>query len=209
MRSVEWITTKTESEQMRIISGKYGGRIIKAPDGDNTRPTTDRIREAMLSSLISYAGSLDGCNVLDLFAGSGALGIECLSRGADRCTFCDRSKSAIFVLKENLANLKIADDEAWVIRSDVLKSGIPATNAPYDLILLDPPYRFSAKDVLALIASGMDEGKIASNATIMYEYGSSSIDDVLSTQASLGFKVLSHKKYTTTCVDIMCIPYID
>ena len=120
---------------MRIIAGQYRGRQIVAPKGDATRPTADRMREALFSMLASRVGSFEGLAVADLFAGSGALGIEALSRGAGSCLFVEQDKPALDALKANLAKLGIRGD---VRATSVMAMG-PAP-APLDIILMDPPY---------------------------------------------------------------------
>ena len=120
---------------MRIIGGAWRGRPIEAPKGDGTRPTTDRVREALFSMLASRIGTFEGLRVADLFAGSGALGLEALSRGADHCTFVEPDRGAVAALQANIATL---DAQADVVSRPV--EGIHATSTPYDVILLDPPY---------------------------------------------------------------------
>ncbi|RHW16329.1 16S rRNA (guanine(966)-N(2))-methyltransferase RsmD [Sphingomonas gilva] len=121
---------------MRIIAGTHRGRPILAPKGDSTRPTADRVREALFSMLASRIGDFAGLSVLDLFAGSGALGLEALSRGAAHCTFVEQDKAALDALKANIARLALPGAE--VRATSVLALG-PAAR-PYDLILADPPY---------------------------------------------------------------------
>ena len=125
---------------MRIIAGTHRGRPIVTPKGDSTRPTADRVREALFSMLASRLGDFEGLRVLDLFAGSGALGLEALSRGAAHCTFVEQDKPAIDALKTNIAKLGLAGTE--VRATSVLALG-PASQ-PYDLILIDPPYKSGA-----------------------------------------------------------------
>ena len=124
---------------MRIVGGKYRHRIIVYPDdATHTRPTKDRVREAIFSAL----GDISNDRVLDLYAGSGAMGIEALSRGASRATFVDISPIAIKVIKENIANLKIANSEYEIIRNkdfDALEY-LKQKGEKFDLIILDPPY---------------------------------------------------------------------
>lgn len=120
---------------MRIISGQWRGRIINAPKGDATRPTADRTREALFSMLTSRLGSFEGLAVADLFAGSGALGFEALSRGAASCIFVEQDRAALDVLRANAERLAIRPD---VRAASVLALG-PAP-APLDLIMMDPPY---------------------------------------------------------------------
>ena len=120
---------------MRVIAGTLRGRPLAAPKGDATRPTADRTREALFSMLTSRLGSFEGLAVADLFAGSGALGIEALSRGAASCTFVEQDRAALDSLRANLAALSLRAD---VRAGSVLSLG-PAP-APLDLILMDPPY---------------------------------------------------------------------
>src|SRR5699024_8275034 len=122
---------------MRVISGTYGGRTLKAPPGDGTRPTSDRVREALFSILATHTHD---ARVLDLFAGSGALGLEALSRGAGEVTFVDESRPAIQAIE---ANLRALGADAAVRKQDALRFLIHASQsaAQYDLVFLDPPYR--------------------------------------------------------------------
>jgi 16S rRNA (guanine966-N2)-methyltransferase len=128
---------------VRVIAGSLGGRRLKAPPGRATRPTSDRVREALFSTL----GGLDGERVLDLFAGSGALGIEALSRGAGSAVFVERDARAVAVLRENLQALAIDTDRAEVRRGDALRAlrAAAANDELYDLVLIDPPYAQAAR----------------------------------------------------------------
>jgi len=120
---------------MRIIAGQWRGRPIIAPRGEATRPTADRIREALFSMLTSRLGSFEELAVADLFAGSGALGLEALSRGAASCVFVEQDRAAIDSLKANVARLGTKAD----IRAQSVLALGPAL-APLDVILMDPPY---------------------------------------------------------------------
>lgn len=126
---------------MRIVAGLHRGRRIAAPPGDATRPTSDRVRE----SLFSILGPLDGTRVLDLFAGSGALGLEALSRGAEHVTFVDSAPAAIRAVKGNLEGLGVAAANVTVRRQEARAFVRAARSAGrhYDLVLLDPPYRLA------------------------------------------------------------------
>jgi len=126
---------------MRVIAGTYGGRTLKAPPGDATRPTSDRVREALFSIL---GARVPGADVLDLFAGSGALGLEALSRGAGSVTFVDDAHPAIKAIN---ANLQALSATAAVRRSDALRFLMHASQsaAQYDLVFLDPPYRHAER----------------------------------------------------------------
>jgi 16S rRNA (guanine966-N2)-methyltransferase len=128
---------------MRIIAGQWRGRPLLAPKGDTTRPTADRTREALFSMLASRVGSFEDLAVADLFAGSGALGLEALSRGAASCLFVEQDKAAIDALKANIA--KLGAKGADVRAASVMALG-PAAK-PLDLILMDPPYGTGAGSV--------------------------------------------------------------
>lgn len=123
---------------MRVIAGRLGGRRLKAPSGRVTRPTSDRVREALFAML----GDLEGASVLDLFAGTGALGIEALSRGAERAVFVERDGSVVRVLNDNLAALGIDSSVAEVRRADALGAlqSARGRKETYDLLFIDPPY---------------------------------------------------------------------
>lgn len=132
------------SENLRIIAGEWRGRKLAAPEGDTTRPTADRTRETLFSMLVSRLGSFEDLRVADLFAGSGALGLEALSRGAAHCLFVDQDAGAIRAIRRNIANLKATD------RSDVRAGSVLAlgpAKQPLDLVLLDPPYESGAGQV--------------------------------------------------------------
>ncbi|MCC2979289.1 16S rRNA (guanine(966)-N(2))-methyltransferase RsmD [Sphingomonas sp. IC4-52] len=125
---------------MRIIAGQWRGRRLVSPKGDTTRPTADRTREALFSMLVSRLGSFEGLSVADLFAGSGALGLEALSRGAASCLFVEQDRDALDALRANIATFAAPSTE--VRAGSVLALG-PA-RAPMDLIMMDPPYSTGA-----------------------------------------------------------------
>lgn len=120
---------------MRVIAGQWRGRQLVAPKGDTTRPTADRTREALFSMLTSRLGSFESLAAADLFAGSGALGIEALSRGAASCLFVEQDRAAIDALRTNLAKLGATGD---VRAMSVL--GLGLATAPLDVVMMDPPY---------------------------------------------------------------------
>jgi 16S rRNA (guanine966-N2)-methyltransferase len=124
---------------VRVVAGRFGGRRLAAPPGRGTRPTSDRVREALFSIL----GPLDGARVLDLFAGSGALGLEALSRGARSAVLVERDPRAASVIRANIEALGVSPDEARVVAASArsaLRNAFAAGDT-YDLVFLDPPYR--------------------------------------------------------------------
>jgi 16S rRNA (guanine966-N2)-methyltransferase len=127
---------------VRIVAGAWGGRRLTAPAGDTTRPTSDRVREALFSAL----GPLEGAVVLDLFAGTGALGLEALSRGAARAVFVEQDRRALAALRANVAALGAPAAAVSVRAQDVRRAVRDAVDAAdtYDLVLVDPPYRLAA-----------------------------------------------------------------
>ena len=123
---------------MRIVAGKYRHREIIYPDDSlHIRPTKDRVREALFSAL----GPLDNLTVLDLYSGSGAMGIEALSRNANKCVFVDNNKVAYKVTKENIVNLKIDNYELLFMNDFDALNEFKNNNYKFDLVILDPPYK--------------------------------------------------------------------
>jgi len=154
---------------MRIISGIWRGRPLAAPAGLDTRPTADRTREALFSMLASRLGSFEGVRVLDLFAGTGALGLEALSRGAAQATFVERDRAAVDALKANIAKLEAA--ALTEVRPQGVESLGPRAGGGFDLVLLDPPYGTGAGG--ALIERLARLGWIAPHALVSVETGRS------------------------------------
>lgn len=149
---------------MRIIAGDWRGRVLRAPVGAATRPTSDRTREALFSMLASRLGSFEGLQVADLFAGTGALGFEALSRGAARCVFVEQDRAALATLEANAATLKAGP------RADIRRqSALAAVPGPFDLVMLDPPYEsgLGARALAALL----ERDAVAPGAWISLETG--------------------------------------
>lgn len=147
---------------MRIVGGSLGGRVLRAPAGARTRPTSEKVREAVFNILGNLLGSLEGAHVLDLFAGSGALGIEALSRGAARATFVDVGKPALGVVRENVKTLAL-DTRAEVIAGDaVVQAARLVPREPWRLVFVDPPYKsdLATRAVLALPRAHLAAGAI-------------------------------------------------
>ena len=126
---------------MRIVAGSRKGHRIEAPKGSSTRPTSDFVREAAFNLI----GPVDGARVIDLFAGSGALGLEALSRGAESCVFVESDREACRTINANLDKLRL---EARVLCRDV-RTALAAETGTYDLVLCDPPYDYPHRDELA------------------------------------------------------------
>lgn len=129
---------------MRIIAGEWRGRPVVAPEGRATRPTSDRAREGLFSMLVSRLGSFDGLYVSDLFAGTGALGLEALSRGAAHCLFVDNDREAVASIRRNLE--RFGASERGDVRAQSIEH-VPPPPRPCDLIFLDPPYRTGLADM--------------------------------------------------------------
>ena len=142
---------------MRVVAGRLKGRRLVAPEGPDVRPTADMARQAVFN-IIAHGGlseqPLDGAVVVDLFAGTGAMGIEALSRCAARCTFVENNRAALVALDANLKACRLSAAEARVLRTDALK--LPPASEPADLAFLDPPYGegLGAPALEALVASG-------------------------------------------------------
>lgn len=172
---------------MRIISGTARGRRLKTPPSQAIRPTTDRVREALFSIL----GSIEGAVVVDAFAGSGALGLEALSRGAGRCYFFDTSRQAVEVIQENVERVGVEDRS--VVRECSLVTGIETVveDTP-DLWFFDPPYDTSlAAQGLEAMASTPD--KVTPGALVVWESGR---DEEIPQAA--GFEVVDSRRYGST-----------
>ena len=154
-------------DNMRIIAGEFKGRQIKAVKGDNTRPTTDKVKENIFNMMGQF---FDGGRVLDLFAGSGNLGIEAISRGMEHGVFIDLNVNAIKVIKENIAHLKL-EKQVEIYRNDAFKAlnVLSKKESKFDLIFLDPPYgKISVTQLLEIIIA---QNLLNNNGLIMCEYG--------------------------------------
>jgi len=135
---------------MRVVAGLWGGRRLVAPPGNDTRPTSDKVRQAVFNMLDS-AGLIDGAVVVDLFAGSGAMGLEALSRGAARCTFVERNRAALEALRANVEALG-AQAQTSVVAGDAAASGPRCAAA--DVVFVDPPYQFDGwESLLSTVAA--------------------------------------------------------
>ncbi len=159
---------------MRIVGGRWRGRQLKAPEGLGTRPSTDRMREAIASMVASARGlDLSGAWVLDAFAGSGALGLELLSRGAEGCVLADRDRRAAACVRKNVGALG-AHDAARVVTGDVVTCARCGRlgERPFDVVLLDPPYRLDPDLSASLVAALAERGLLRPGAIVVHERSS-------------------------------------
>lgn len=150
---------------MRVIAGTAKGRRLRAPTGRDTRPTADRVREALFASL---APALAGAVVLDLWAGSGALAIEALSRGAGRAVLVERDRAALSVLRGNLDVCGFAR-RAEVVAGDVRAFARAGRGGPFDVVLADPPYASPVREVWSVLADLHRTGALRPDAEIVVE----------------------------------------
>lgn len=152
---------------MRVIAGRLGGRRLAAPRGQATRPTSDRVREALFSIL----GDVRGAAVLDVYAGTGALGIEALSRGATRAVFVESARAAVAVLRENLASLDLGGASLVIAQPVERAAELIAREGPFDLVLADPPYA-ALSGAASAVARLAERGVFAAGARLVLEHAS-------------------------------------
>ena len=151
---------------MRIVGGSLSGRVLRAPGGAATRPTSEKVREALFNILGNRLGSVDGDRVLDLFAGSGGLGIEALSRGAGHVTFVDAARPALIAIRGNLHELGV-EDRATVIAGDAIAVAARPPEAPWRIVFIDPPYR---SDLASRAALALPRAHLTADAVVVIEH---------------------------------------
>ena len=156
----------------RIIGGAAGGRRIAAPAGQQTRPTTDRVREALFSSIEAWCGSLQGLRFLDLYAGSGAVGLEAWSRGAGVVTLVEVDRRTARLIEQNARTLGF--DRAEVVAASVTATLTRPPSAPYDVVFLDPPYPLDDASVAEELALLAGQGWLVPGAMVVVERSSRS-----------------------------------
>lgn len=185
---------------MRVIAGRMRGLKLNPPKDDRVRPTTDRVKESLFNVISEYVYD---ANVLDLFAGSGALGIEAISRGAKKAYFCDMSRDSISVVKSNLEKARI-DSEAVVINSDYKDaiSRLSRDGVKFDIIFLDPPYY---KGLFEDVLNRIQDNKILDEEGIVV--AEHDAKDDLSDIGNL--KILKEKKYGITKLTIYYMGELD
>lgn len=173
---------------MRIIGGEYKSRVLAEFAGENVRPTSDRAREALFNIL---AFTVRGARALDLFAGSGALGLEALSRGAKEVIFNDFSKDSLAILKKNLATLKISVGERAFVQNYDYAVCLEGLRGQFDLIFIDPPYRFDyGERALLKIA---EKGLLTKDGVAVYER------DRAFTGEIAGLEICDERRYGKAC----------
>ena len=185
---------------MRIIGGtRRGLKLAEVGEGDvaaHLRPTSDRVREAIFNLLINAHGNpVGGARVVDLFAGTGALGLEALSRGAAEVTFVDNGAAALALLKANIAKMR-AEGQTRVLRQDATRLP-PNTAVPFTLVFLDPPYSKGLGDLALAVAQ--KGGWLAPGAVVVWE-------EAIAPTLPLGFARLDQRRYGDTVVTLLTAP---
>lgn len=175
---------------MRVIAGKHRSRPLISPKNSDVRPTTDMIKESIFNII---QNDVIDCDFLDLFAGSGAIGIEAISRGANKVVFCDNSKESIKLIKQNLAMLK---EEAEILFGDYEYALTRLKNRQFDIIFLDPPYEF--KDIKAVLNKIAENNVLSDTGMVIFE----SLYDKNFDKNVEGFNIIKSKKYGITAIDI-------
>lgn len=153
---------------MRIVAGKHRGRVLKEFKGRDIRPTSDRAKEALFNIL---QFDIAGCCFLDLYSGTGGIGLEAISRGAEKVVFVDNSRESVKLLKENLVYLK---EKAEIYEGDAL-AYVSSPAGKFDFVFLDPPYAVNANAVVTAIAKN---GLLKEGGRIIYEHSGKSLGDI-------------------------------
>jgi len=178
----------------RIIGGHAGGRRLATPRGAQTRPTTDRVREALFSAIESTIGSLEGLRFLDLYAGSGAIGLEAWSRGAGVVTFVESDKRTAALVSQNARDLGC--QRAEVIPTGVRSALSRMPTAPYDVVVLDPPYPLGEVELAGDLAALVTHGWLVPDALVVVERASRSPEPTW----PAGFEPVRNKTYGETAL---------
>lgn len=187
---------------MRVIAGEFRGRPLEAPKGRDTRPTTDRVRESLMSMIFSARGGFDGACVLDAFAGSGALGIEALSRGASDVCFLEQDSKAAAIVKRNLETLGAHTTGARVLVTDSYKAAGKLMGSAFDLVFLDPPYAQEPRKVLGFIADLCSAGVLTEDALVSYEYDTKNCECVDKAAQSAALVSLKRRTFGDTTIEV-------
>lgn len=172
---------------MRVVAGTARSLILKTIDGLDTRPTTDRIKETLFNMLTGYVCD---AKFLDLFAGSGGIGIEALSRGAASCTFVELNPKAVSCIKDNLTHTKLSD-RGRVLKYDAVSYVSSLDKVDFDVIFMDPPY---GKELEKSVLMALSNKEFTEDTLIVVE---AAVDEDFSYVSSLGFDIIKEKKYKT------------
>ncbi|MEV3993354.1 16S rRNA (guanine(966)-N(2))-methyltransferase RsmD [Streptomyces sp. NPDC049837] len=152
----------------RVIAGAAGGRRLAVPPGNGTRPTSDRAREGLFSTWEALLGTLDGIRIADLYAGSGAVGLEALSRGAAHALLVEADQRAARTVRDNVRGLGLPGAEVRTGKAEQIVTG-PAPSDPYDIVFLDPPYAVSDDDLGEILLTLRTKGWLADDALVTVE----------------------------------------
>ena len=158
----------------RIVAGAARGRRLSVPPGRNTRPTADRVRESLFATVVTICGLLDGARVLDLYAGSGAVGLEALSRGASDVLLVESDPHAARVIRRNIEAVRLPGARLLADRVERVLTRGPGDDPPRDLVFADPPYAAAAEEVERVLAALHGRGWLAPGALVVVERGSRS-----------------------------------
>lgn len=153
----------------RIVAGEARGRRLAVPPGRDTRPTSDRVREAMFSSLEADVGALEGLRFLDLYAGSGAVGLEALSRGAAAVVLVEGSRRSADVIRQNLRTVGLPGGRILAGKVESLLAGPAPEGKPFDVVFLDPPYAMTAPAVADILTRLREHGWLTVDAAVIVE----------------------------------------
>lgn len=182
---------------MRITGGEYRGRLLQSPKDRSIRPTSDKVRQAVFNILHSR-GAVEGAAVLDAFCGTGALGLEALSRGALCCTFMDKNRGSLRLAQDNFAALKSDAQHSFVLKDAAKPGPKPPEIVAANLVFLDPPYK---QDLIAASLPVLRQaGWVAGEAYILVESEDSYEPEGL---ASLGYEILTVRSYGDTKVALL------
>ena len=184
---------------MRITGGKYKGRVFSPPKVDGLRPTMERVRQAVFSTLESL-GAVSGKSVLDLYAGSGAFGIEALSRGADSCLFVEKNRVLVDFVQSVFNKLSVSGGSARVTRG-VLPSAIESLAGGFDLVFCDPPYKEITEELLRALKS---PGLLSEGGVLVLESSARDASPESLVRGSPALRLLRERRYGDTSIRIYC-----
>ena len=179
---------------MRVIAGKYRGRPLLSPEGDAVRPTTDKVKESIFGSI---QFEISDSVFVDLFAGSGAIGIEALSRGARHVVFVDNSRASIDIVRANLAKVKVDEEDSYELMNSDYEMALSRMRGKADIIFVDAPYK--DKPLAKILSIVQERDLLADDGKIIYEHlyedGQSDVGN--------DYEVSKMKKYGTVCVEVI------